>query len=128
MVCIQRIPRRISKPSQHPVKAPSSLAGTLKQVIVVNNELKPPKGKLASQVAHAAAATFLEADQHTQKTWVVSGTPKVVLRAHCAEDTLFLDPGCGKTAVPEGTVTCLGLGPAREYDLDPLTGDLELLR
>ena len=113
----------------------------MKQVIVVNNELKLPKGKLASQVAHAAVAAFLEADQHTQETWVASGMPKVVLRAHCEEDLMrlvtlararripfSLIQDAGKTVVPEGTVTCLGLGPAHEHDLDPLTGDLKLLR
>jgi len=33
----------------------------------------------------------------------------------------------GFTEVPPGTRTCLGLGPSRNSDLDPLTGELSLL-
>jgi len=33
----------------------------------------------------------------------------------------------GRTVVPEGTVTCLGLGPVPDEDLDRLTGELRLL-
>jgi peptidyl-tRNA hydrolase, PTH2 family len=33
----------------------------------------------------------------------------------------------GFTEVPPGTRTCLGIGPARVEDLDPLTGELPLL-
>jgi len=31
------------------------------------------------------------------------------------------------TEIPPGTVTALGLGPARTEDLDRITGDLSLL-
>jgi len=31
------------------------------------------------------------------------------------------------TEIPPGTVTALGLGPARSEDLDRITGDLTLL-
>ena len=34
----------------------------------------------------------------------------------------------GRTVIAEGTITCLGLGPARASDLDQLTGELKLLR
>jgi PTH2 family peptidyl-tRNA hydrolase len=33
----------------------------------------------------------------------------------------------GRTVVPEGTITCLGLGPADDEALDAVTGDLRLL-
>jgi len=33
----------------------------------------------------------------------------------------------GMTEIPPGTVTALGLGPARSEDLDRITGDLSLL-
>jgi len=33
----------------------------------------------------------------------------------------------GRTVVPAGTVTCLGLGPAEGTALDELTGTLKLL-
>ncbi len=33
----------------------------------------------------------------------------------------------GRTFLAEGTVTCLGLGPARVEVIDEITGDLKLL-
>jgi peptidyl-tRNA hydrolase, PTH2 family len=112
----------------------------MKQVIVVNNELKLPKGKLAAQVAHAAVAAFLEASPADQQAWLEEGMPKVVLKVETAAELLQLEaaaensaiPACliedaGRTVIPEGTITCLGLGPAEDENLDQLTGDLKLL-
>ena len=33
----------------------------------------------------------------------------------------------GRTVVSEGTVTCVGIGPATAAQLEPLTGELKLL-
>ena len=113
----------------------------MKQVIVVNDSLKLPKGKLAAQVAHAAVAAFLMADKKTRKVWLKAGMPKVVLKGENEEALVGLKflaqqqglPAqliwdAGRTVVPEGTITCLGLGPAPEPELDRLTGSLKLLR
>jgi len=112
----------------------------MKQVIVVNTSLKLPKGKLAAQVAHAAVAAFLEADTQAQQAWLADGMPKVVLKVpdevallelHTLAQTqnipLCLIEDAGRTVLPEGTITCLGLGPAGESVLEALTGDLKLL-
>lgn len=112
----------------------------VKQVIVVNNALKLPKGKLAAQAAHAAVGAFLEASEQAQQDWLEEGMPKVVLRGEDEDELHRLEavavteniPACliedaGRTVVPEGTVTCLGLGPAEDEKLDALTGDLKLL-
>lgn len=112
----------------------------MKQVLVINQSLKLPKGKLAAQVAHAAVAAFLEAGDAAQQAWLEEGMPKIVVAAPVAEDLLRLEqeagargiPACliedaGRTVVPEGTITCLGLGPAEDADLDALTGELKLL-
>lgn len=111
-----------------------------KQVIVVNDSLKLPKGKLAAQAAHAAVAAFLEAGEEAQQRWLDDGMPKVVVKAPGAEDLLRLEAlahsrgvpaslieDAGRTVVPEGTLTCLGLGPAPEEAIDEITGDLKLL-
>src|SRR5512146_492944 len=97
----------------------------MKLVIVVNNALKLPKGKLAAQVAHAAVGAYLEAGEDANTAWVDEGMPKVVLSAPDVETLLRLEseaaargiPACliedaGRTVVPAGTITCLGLGPA----------------
>lgn len=112
----------------------------MKQVIVVNAALRLPKGKLAAQVAHAAVGAFLEANAEARRVWLEEGMPKVVLKGNSAEELLGLQalamqrciPTClindaGRTVVPAGTVTCVGLGPARDDEIDELTGNLKLL-
>ncbi len=112
----------------------------MKQVIVVNQSLKLPKGKLAAQVAHASVGAFVEAGDDARVNWLEEGMPKVVLQVEDAPDLLTLYdqalqlglPAClvedaGRTVVPAGTLTCLGLGPAYDEDIDQLTGDLKLL-
>ena len=112
----------------------------MKQVLVVNQSLGLPKGKLAAQVAHAAVGAFIEASDEARIAWLDEGMPKVVVRG---EDEvvlrrlldLALQNGipallvldAGRTVVPEGTVTCLGLGPAPDSEIDRLTGELKLL-
>ncbi len=112
----------------------------MKQVIVVNVALKLPKGKLAAQVAHAAVAAFLEASPIAKQAWLDEGMPKVVLKGDTVEELVKLHafavqshiPAClirdaGRTVVPAGTITCLGLGPAEDSTIDALTGHLKLL-
>ena len=112
----------------------------MKQVIVVNESLKLPKGKLAAQVAHAAVATFLVASEQAKQIWQEEGMPKIVLRGSNEEALRNLQilsfeqnipaqliRDAGRTVIPSGTVTCLGLGPASEIELDALTGELKLL-
>jgi peptidyl-tRNA hydrolase len=112
----------------------------MKQVIVVNTSLNLPQGKLAAQVAHAAIAAFLQAGEEAKERWLANGMPKVVLaglneehlrqleaaaRQRDIPASLVLD--AGRTVVPAGTITCLGLGPAEIAALDELTGELKLL-
>ena len=116
------------------------LARELKQVIVVNAELRLPKGKLAAQVAHAAVAALLEASPEASSAWLAAGMPKVILRgsshamlaelhvkARAAGLPVALIEDAGRTVVARGTVTCLGIGPATAVQLQPLTGGLKLL-
>src|SRR5262245_55141316 len=113
----------------------------MQHVIIVNNALKPPPGKLAAQVAHASVAAFLAASTEAQQHWLDEGMPKVVLQG---EDEAFLSQleslaqasqlpsrlirDAGRTVLSAGTVTWLGLGPAPEAEIDRLTGELKLLR
>ncbi|MES2606871.1 MAG: peptidyl-tRNA hydrolase Pth2 [Pseudomonadota bacterium] len=113
----------------------------MKQVIVVNEELNLPRGKLAAQVAHAAVGALLEAKASARSAWLADGMAKVVLvgnsAAHLTELEalaraaglpVMLIEDAGRTVVPEGTVTCLGIGPAKDEAFAPITGALKLLR
>jgi peptidyl-tRNA hydrolase, PTH2 family len=112
----------------------------MKQVIVVNQGLRLPKGKLAAQVAHAAVGAYLAANKQTQRLWLEEGMPKIVVQVPDEQALLQLAEqanrdglptlvvqDAGKTVLPAGTTTCLGIGPAPDEQLDHLTGTLPLL-
>jgi len=112
----------------------------MKQVIVVNESLVLPAGKLAAQVAHAAVAAFLEAPGPAQQAWLNEGMPKVVVAVRSEAGLLALVKqatearipaalirDAGRTVIAAGTVTCLGLGPATASEIDKITGALPLL-
>jgi peptidyl-tRNA hydrolase len=113
----------------------------VKQVIVVNGALDLPRGKMAAQVAHAALGAFLSAPRQNQVDWLQQGMPKVVLQG-ASEDELrallakaeaaglpaMLVRDAGKTVVQAGTVTCVGIGPHLAEAIDPITGELPLVR
>jgi len=113
----------------------------LKQVIVVNEALRLPRGKLSAQVAHASVSALLVAVHDDLRQWLEEGMPKVVLRAddetqlinleHQATDAglpAVLVRDAGRTVVAPGTATCLGIGPANDAAIDALTGTLHLVR
>jgi PTH2 family peptidyl-tRNA hydrolase len=113
----------------------------MKQVLVVNNALALPPGKMSAQVAHASIAAFLIADNANRQKWLDVGMPKIVLageneaqmqlllrQAREAGVSAYLVRDAGRTVVPEGTVTCLGIGPAPIEEIDALTGALALLK
>lgn len=111
----------------------------MKQVIVVRSDLDIGVGKLAAQVAHAAVSAADAADPDDRNAWLAGGQRKVVLRVPtkaALEDLersavrlgfpTALITDAGRTELDPGTVTTLGIGPAREDELDTLTGDLPL--
>ena len=112
----------------------------LKQVIVVNEALRMPRGKLAAQVAHASIAACLASDQVTLEAWLSDGMAKIVLQVETEADLLSLQEQArqlnlpallirdsGRTVLAPGTITCLGIGPADADRIDSVTGKLRLL-
>jgi PTH2 family peptidyl-tRNA hydrolase len=112
----------------------------MKQIMVVNEELPLPRGKLAAQVAHASIAAFLSASNEQRQEWLQNGMPKIVLKCSSEEALIelhgnaetnalpaYLVRDAGRTVVSEGTITCLGIGPADSAEIDKVTGDLKLL-
>ena len=113
-----------------------------KQVIVFRSDLKMGKGKIAAQAGHAAVSAAQDAFIHHKKwweAWLYEGQRKIAVKVKdekelgelekAAEDlglphALIVDRGL--TQIPEGTVTCLGIGPAPAERIDRLTGKLQL--
>ena len=51
-----------------------------KQVILLRQDLKLPRGKASSQVAHAAVDVALKSDKKLVEKWKAQGGKKVVLK------------------------------------------------
>jgi PTH2 family peptidyl-tRNA hydrolase len=114
-----------------------------KQAIVVRNDLKMRKGKIAAQVAHASLIGAEEARKRKPevfKRWWEGGQKKVVLKVNSLEEILQLArvAECnrvvnavvedkGLTQVPPGTITCISVGPDEEEKIQKITGKLKLL-
>lgn len=113
-----------------------------KLVIVIRDDLRMSVGKLAAQVAHAAVTCALDTKSRKPKwfsEWYKEGQRKVVLKAEDVKELRALEDkaaraglthalitDAGLTELPPNTTTCLGIGPAPEKDLDPITGSLPL--
>lgn len=109
-----------------------------KQVILVRQDLKLPKGKLSSQVSHASVSGVLKTHKDEIKEWQKEGMKKIVLKVkdldellkfkRLAEDSglvTALITDAGHTVVEPGTITCLGIGPDKEDKIDKITGNLK---
>ncbi len=85
----------------------------MKQVIIVNESLKLPRGKLAAQVAHASVASFLMASPANPQAWLNVGMPKVVLAVDDEQEMLDLCEVPVKALLAGGT-------PGKERNLAAL--------
>ncbi|KAM3601561.1 uncharacterized protein V6R79_014864 [Siganus canaliculatus] len=116
--------------------------GEFKMVLVVRNDLKMGKGKVAAQCSHAAVSAFKQVQRRNPdllKQWEYCGQPKVVVKAP-DEDTLInllaqareaglpvsLIQDAGRTQIAPGSRTVLGVGPGPADLVDKVTGDLKL--
>ena len=112
---------------------------TLKQAIVVRTDLKMGKGKTAAQCSHASVAVLEKVDKSVVEQWKEEGMKKVVLKVSGKKELLdlfetakrslpaTLIKDAGLTQIKPGEPTCIGLGPAKEEELDRITGELKLL-
>lgn len=112
----------------------------LKQAIVVRNDLKMPKGKLAAQVAHGSVQAVMHSDRKTVESWSKQGMKKVVLKVDSEKElrqllvaakneglACGLINDAGRTFLAPGTTTVLGIGPDTEEKIDSVVGNLKLL-
>ena len=111
-----------------------------KQVILVREDLKLPKGKLSAQVAHASVDTTLKSDKKIVELWKKEGAKKVVLKVKDEKELLkykktaedlglktALIKDAGRTVLEPGTITCLGIGPDLEEKIDKVSGKLKMM-
>ncbi len=112
----------------------------MKQVILVRQDLKMDKGKLATQCAHASVDAVLASSSATIAAWRDEGMKKVVLKVKdetelrhylqlAKKEKLVakLITDAGHTFFKEPTVTCLGIGPDEDVKIDKITKHLKLL-
>lgn len=112
----------------------------MKQAILVRQDLKLPKGKLAAQVAHASVEATLDSSSFNVKTWRLQGMKKIVLKvkdlkelktyersAKKAKITTALITDAGKTTIKPDTVTCLAIGPNSDEKIDKIIKGLKLI-
>ena len=114
----------------------------LKQAIVIRTDLKMEKGKLSVQSAHAS----VEAMEKTKtrfpewvKEWRETGMQKIVLKVGSEKELLELFESvkkeipsalirdAGRTQIPFGSKTCIGIGPAPENLINKYIKELKLL-
>ncbi|KAM7374793.1 hypothetical protein PAMP_007430 [Pampus punctatissimus] len=116
--------------------------GEFKMILVVRNDLKMGKGKVAAQCSHAAVSAYKQVQRRNPsllKQWEYCGQPKVVVKAP-DEETLIdllghakevglpvsLIQDAGRTQIAPGSRTVLGIGPGPADLIDRVTGDLKL--
>jgi len=121
----------------------SERAFTYKQVIAVRTDLGMSRGKIAVQVAHgsvSSAEQVRKLKQDIWKAWLREGQKKVAVKVGSEEELLALKQkaashgllhalirDAGMTELPPGTITVLGIGPAKAETMDEVTGELKLL-
>lgn len=110
-------------------------------MIVVRDDLRLSRGKLAVQVAHAAVTGYIKSDKALRKKWLDEGQKKIVVKVNSLESLFEIKEkaeragfvtgivrDAGLTEIPPGTVTALVIGPDEEKKIDRITGNLPLLR
>lgn len=114
-----------------------------KLVLVVRNDLKMGKGKIAAQCSHAAVAAYKQVKQKdpgSLNQWEILGQPKVVVKVESEEELLSIAAisrskglvttvirDAGRTQIAPGSKTVLGVGPARTELVDEVTNHLKLM-
>jgi len=112
----------------------------VKQVILVREDLKLPKGKMAAQVAHAAVEATLNSSKSKVDEWRSEGMMKIVLKVNDLKElqkyqqlakaeklTTAIITDAGHTVVAPGTITCMAIGPDDETKIDKVTSSLKMM-
>ena len=111
-----------------------------KQAIVIRQDLKMGKGKIAAQASHASLQAYLNCNRTTAEEWMAEGAKKIAVKVNSERELHEIEKlarkkkiatalirDAGHTQVAPGTITALGIGPANEDEIDEITGKLKLL-
>ncbi len=112
----------------------------MKQVILIRQDLKLPKGKAVAQGSHASVDATLKADPKVVSKWRSEGMAKIALKVANEKELIkyfqqakdqgipaSLITDAGRTVVAPGTKTAAAIGPGEDDEIDALTEDLKLL-
>jgi PTH2 family peptidyl-tRNA hydrolase len=117
------------------VSIPEVISSSLKMVLCVRTDLKMGKGKIAAQCCHAAIGCFESASKHVRRSFERGGAAKIVLKApglstiegiaalaRASGLNHYVVRDAGRTQIASGSVTVIGIGPARAEEIDRITG------
>lgn len=114
-----------------------------KQVIVIRQDLEMGVGKKVAQGAHACLLAAEEARRRVPdlyREWYSEGMRKIACKVSSEAELqavyekarqlgipTSIVADAGLTQLTPGTITAVGVGPARSIDIDKVTGTLKLL-
>lgn len=112
-------------------------------VLVVRNDLKMGKGKIAAQCGHASVGAFevgMKKCPQLVHRWNCSGSAKIAVKVESEQElneihrkAKSIGLNCcvirdaGRTQLEPNTKTVLAVGPGLVNDIDQVTGHLKLL-
>ncbi|XP_055381379.1 probable peptidyl-tRNA hydrolase 2 [Condylostylus longicornis] len=114
-----------------------------KMLLIVRNDLKMGKGKIAAQCGHAAVDAYQKAKRRIPdivNQWECTGCAKVALKVESEKELMDIKKAAesrnfitslirdaGRTQIEPNTKTVLAVGPDIADELDKVTGHLRLL-
>ncbi|XP_001359227.1 probable peptidyl-tRNA hydrolase 2 [Drosophila pseudoobscura] len=114
-----------------------------KMVLVVRNDLKMGKGKIAAQCGHGAVGAYQKAVTRIPRllrAWENCGCAKIAVRVESEAELVAIKNAAerqqlntclirdaGRTQIEPNSKTVLAVGPAAAVDIDRVTGHLKLL-
>ncbi|XP_055631701.1 probable peptidyl-tRNA hydrolase 2 [Toxorhynchites rutilus septentrionalis] len=140
-------PGKKSEPEEKPPKQNenvfSDFGGEYKMILVVRNDLKMGKGKIAAQCGHAAVGAYEGASKKTPtilRKWQHTGQAKIAVKVDSEQQMMevyktakannlncCLIRDAGRTQIEPNSKTVLAIGPAPNEVIDLITGHLKLL-
>jgi PTH2 family peptidyl-tRNA hydrolase len=108
--------------------------------LLIREDLKMTKGKIAAQCGHAVENLILKCPKGDLQTYQRHGSPKICLKLKDEAELEQLRPqiygegiphyivvDAGRTQIPAGSMTCLGIGPYPKEKLTTLLQNFKLL-